>query len=270
MVKRGWRWNLKLVHWTASKDELSIRRRSGSSSEVQCEPCHQACVLLGMDTSLLNNKFERMGARLKVVERPARRMRTSGLLSLDIGTDRRGEFFEITPQAGADPEVEVLDVQRRDGAVRHYVAAPVEANRVLVSLDWDRRFDAMQQHSAQHVALAPLTVAGFRFTPPKHLPAPKGLRVVRGPKRVRVAWKRVPGAAWYEVGVRGTSGLTRSKSVKGTRAVVTVPKSTAGRLVVRAMRGPGDEGRIARGRFPARAKVASDFRPFRELRRVFG
>jgi len=120
------------------------------------------------------------------------------------------------------------------------------------------------------VPAAPLTVAGFRFTPPKHLPAPKGLRVVRGPKRVRVAWKRVPGAAWYEVGVRGTSGLTRSKSVKGTRAVVTVPKSTAGRLVVRAMRGPGDEGRIARGRFPARAKVASDFRPFRELRRVFG
>ena len=70
--------------------------------------------------------------------------------------------------------------------------------------------------------------------------------------------------------LRGTSGLTRSKSVKGTRAVVTVPTSTAGRLVVRAMRGPGDEGRTARGRFKARAKVASDFRTFRELRRVLG
>ena len=84
-----------------------------------------------MDTSLLNKKFERMGARLKVVERPKRRLRTSGLLSLDIGTDRRGEFFEITPQTGAGSEIEVLDVQptdrhllllvREDGAKNKYL-----------------------------------------------------------------------------------------------------------------------------------------------------
>ncbi len=67
-----------------------------------------------MDTSLLNKKFTRIGARLKVVDRPVRRLRTSGLLSLDIGWDRRGEFFEITPKPGADPEVEVLDVQPAD------------------------------------------------------------------------------------------------------------------------------------------------------------
>ncbi|MCA9213567.1 MAG: hypothetical protein KDB27_10905 [Planctomycetales bacterium] len=84
-----------------------------------------------MNTSLLNKKFERIGARLKVVGRPTRRMRTSGLVSLNIGSDRRGEFFEITPQVGADPEIEVLDVQpvdrhllllvREDGAKNKYL-----------------------------------------------------------------------------------------------------------------------------------------------------
>ncbi|MEQ8788424.1 MAG: hypothetical protein RIC55_19090 [Pirellulaceae bacterium] len=67
-----------------------------------------------MDVSQLNRKFERIGARLKVVDRPSRRLSTSGLLSLDIGTDRRGEFFELTPLAGANPAVEVLDVQPAD------------------------------------------------------------------------------------------------------------------------------------------------------------
>ena len=85
-----------------------------------------------MDTPLLNKKFERIGARLKVVDRPRRRFgATSGLLTLDIGEDRRGEFFEIMPQNGADPEVEVLDVQpsdrhllllvREDGAKNKYL-----------------------------------------------------------------------------------------------------------------------------------------------------
>ncbi len=67
-----------------------------------------------MDTLFLNKKFERIGARLKIVDRPLRRLRTTGLLTLDIGEDRRGEFFEITPQLGANPEVEVLDVQPAD------------------------------------------------------------------------------------------------------------------------------------------------------------
>ena len=65
-----------------------------------------------MDTSLLTNKFEGIGARLKVVDRPRRRFETSpSLLTLDIGTDRRGEFFEIAPQTDTDPKVEVISVR---------------------------------------------------------------------------------------------------------------------------------------------------------------
>ena len=88
-----------------------------------------------MDTSLLNKKFTRIGARLKVVDRPARRLRTSGLLSLDIGSDRRGEFFEITPQSGADTEVEVLDVQPTDRHLLLLVRENGNKNKYLCGHD---------------------------------------------------------------------------------------------------------------------------------------
>ena len=94
-----------------------------------------ACVFLGMDTSVLNKKFKRIGARLKVVERPVRRFGTSGLVSLDIGLDRRGEFFEISPRSGADPEVEVLDVQPADRHLLLLVRENGEKNKYLCGHD---------------------------------------------------------------------------------------------------------------------------------------
>lgn len=88
-----------------------------------------------MDTSLLNKKFTRIGSRLKVVDRPVRRIRTSGLLSLDIGSDRRGEFFEITTQASADPEIEVLDVQPADRHLLLLVRENGDKNKYLCGHD---------------------------------------------------------------------------------------------------------------------------------------
>lgn len=67
-----------------------------------------------MDTNLLDLKFARIGARLKVADRPSRRSRTSGPISLDVQTDRKGEFFEIIQQPGAEAEIDVLDVQPGD------------------------------------------------------------------------------------------------------------------------------------------------------------
>ena len=67
-----------------------------------------------MDTNLLDIKFARIGARLKVADRPARRNRTPGVISLDVQADRKGEFFEIVRQPGAEAEVAVLDVQPAD------------------------------------------------------------------------------------------------------------------------------------------------------------
>ncbi|MDR3672625.1 MAG: hypothetical protein P4L36_17395 [Holophaga sp.] len=51
-------------------------------------------------------------------------------------------------------EVAVLDVQKRAGAFRHQLAAPVVPGPVRVRLDWPRRFDHMQQHTGQHLLTA--------------------------------------------------------------------------------------------------------------------
>ena len=58
------------------------------------------------------------------------------------------------PDHGALGEVAVLDVQKRDGEIRHYLAAPVAPGPVTVTLDWARRFDHMQQHTGQHLLTA--------------------------------------------------------------------------------------------------------------------
>jgi hypothetical protein len=67
-----------------------------------------------METSVLDTKFARIGARLKVADRPSRRFRMAEGISLDVQTDRKGEFFEIARQPGAEVAVEVLDVQPAD------------------------------------------------------------------------------------------------------------------------------------------------------------
>jgi hypothetical protein len=71
-------------------------------------------VLWIMDTNLLDTKFARIGARLKLADRPASRFRTAGAVFLDVQADRKGEFFEIARQPGAETAVEVLDVQPAD------------------------------------------------------------------------------------------------------------------------------------------------------------
>ena len=67
-----------------------------------------------METSVLDTRFARIGARLKVAERPSRRFRMDEGISLDVQADRKGEFFEIARLPGADVAVEVLDVQPAD------------------------------------------------------------------------------------------------------------------------------------------------------------
>ena len=73
----------------------------------------------------------------------------------------------LFPEGGGQPpdhgflnEVEVLDVQKADGEIRHYVAARVAPGPVRVRLDWDRRFDHMQQHTGQHL-LSAIAQDGF-------------------------------------------------------------------------------------------------------------
>ena len=65
------------------------------------------------------------------------------------------------PEGGGQPcdlgwlgDVAVIDVQRVEGEIRHFLAAPIAAGAVALRLDWERRFDHMQQHSGQHMLTA--------------------------------------------------------------------------------------------------------------------
>jgi alanyl-tRNA synthetase len=65
------------------------------------------------------------------------------------------------PEGGGQPcdlgwlgDVAVVDVQRVEGEIRHFLAAPVAAGAVALRLDWERRFDHMQQHTGQHLLTA--------------------------------------------------------------------------------------------------------------------
>ena len=73
----------------------------------------------------------------------------------------------LYPEGGGQPadrgtigDIPVVDVQRREGAIRHYLERPVESGAVTVHLDWRRRFDHMQQHTGQHLVTA---IAQDRF-----------------------------------------------------------------------------------------------------------
>ena len=67
----------------------------------------------------------------------------------------------LFPEGGGQPAdhgflgpVAVLDVQRVAGEIRHLLAEPVQPGPVTLSLDWERRFDHMQQHTGQHLLTA--------------------------------------------------------------------------------------------------------------------
>lgn len=63
-----------------------------------------------MDTTLIQKKFDRLGARAKI--RPLVRHAARGPVVIDVGNDRRGEYFDI--QANGDADLEVIDVQPKD------------------------------------------------------------------------------------------------------------------------------------------------------------
>ena len=105
-----------------------------------------------------------------------------------------------------------------------------------------------------------ITVTRFSFQPPKFLPAPRALRIQRGRRR----------CAWSETGSRsdvlpgGFAGGVRAhpaERASNGRARCSGPRGPARRVVVRAVRGPGDVGRVAKGRFRARAKFSPTSAP---------
>jgi hypothetical protein len=82
-----------------------------------------------MDCELLEARFARMGARLKVAERTARDRRGgTANLAVDVQRDGKGEFFEIRVRPMADVRLEVVDVQP---AERHLLLLAEEGAQKL-------------------------------------------------------------------------------------------------------------------------------------------
>lgn len=66
---------------------------------------------------------------------------------------------------GAMGAAEVLDVVKREGVIRHLVSEPLAVGPVRQVLLWPRRYDHMQQHTAQHLLTATaLAQFGWRTT----------------------------------------------------------------------------------------------------------
>ncbi len=89
------------------------------------------------------------------------------------GGEAKGRPFVILedtvfyPEGGGQPGdlgtvngIEVVDVQKQEGDIRHYLKATTAEGPAILKLDWTRRFDHMQQHTGQHLLTA---VAQDRF-----------------------------------------------------------------------------------------------------------
>jgi len=85
---------------------------------------------------------------------------------IEVGRDN-DRFFAITadtvfyPEGGGQPadhgfmgDVGVVDVQKVDGTIRHYLDDELPVGSIHQTLDWRRRFDHMQQHTGQHLLTA--------------------------------------------------------------------------------------------------------------------
>src|SRR5664279_3295590 len=81
--------------------------------------------------------------------------------------EERGRPFVILedtifyPEGGGQPfdlgtvnGIPVLEVQKREGEIRHYLGGILSAGPASLQLDWARRFDHMQQHTGQHLLTA--------------------------------------------------------------------------------------------------------------------
>jgi alanyl-tRNA synthetase len=86
---------------------------------------------------------------------------------VDASPDRRRIYLDRTafyPTSGGQPhdlgtinDIEIVEVlDEDDGRIAHLLSEPVEGSEVEGRVDWQRRFDHMQQHTGQHLLSAVL------------------------------------------------------------------------------------------------------------------
>ncbi|HEV3261866.1 MAG TPA: hypothetical protein VG013_33760, partial [Gemmataceae bacterium] len=151
-----------------------------------------------MDTASLHSKFARIGARLKVADRPTRRSRTAGVLSLDVQADRKGEFFEIVGRSGA--EVAVLDVQPADRHLLLLVRENGEKHKFLCGHDERHWFVAGIPETAP-VGTVRQAKEALKPAEVQTVQAREGLRAKARNRRKNAAYRRQ--GEWFFIPVAG-------------------------------------------------------------------
>jgi hypothetical protein len=101
-----------------------------------------------MNIEQVKSKFSLLGARLKV-NQSASRLAASPPMTIDVQSDRKGEFFEIQIHPRFAPQIEVLDLQPKD---RHLLLLPRNLSSRRVELS---RFICGHDERHWFVAAAP-------------------------------------------------------------------------------------------------------------------
>lgn len=101
------------------------------------------------------------------------------ILSIDQVKDKYVIVLDATcfyPEGGGQPadagwlnDVRVVDVQSQNGEVIHYTEDPIKGETVRGKIDWEKRFDFMQQHTGQHLLSQSLVRVGKYRTVSVHL-----------------------------------------------------------------------------------------------------
>ena len=128
------------------------------------------------------------------------------------------------------PVVEVIDEGEN---IAHLLASPLNGTQVEGEIDWNRRFDHMQQHSGQHLLSAVLAEL-FHFTTVSfHLgaeastidletPSISGAQLVRAEQRVNeLIFANRPIAVSFEESAEA-GGLRKASERTGTLRIVTI------------------------------------------------
>lgn len=169
-----------------------------------------------MDTELLEKKFRRMGARVKVHAGATQRV------AIDIGHDRRGEFFDVT--VGEHVTIDAIDVRPRE---RHLLLAAHDEDRLGLPMGQGQRFLCGHDERAWFVAAVPegrpasnVAMAMDALKPREALRAEAqvGLRHEKRHRRHNAAWVRqgewffipAPGVHVSESRIRRNEPLQRS------------------------------------------------------------
>jgi hypothetical protein len=141
------------------------------------------------DHDILETKFARIGARLKVSDGSGRRLQTSGPVALDVRSDRNGEFFEVIRRPDSATTLEVLDLQPGDRHLLLMVREGDAKSKYLCGHDERHFFVAAVPESAP-VGTVRAAKEALKPAEVQAAQARKGLRADVGNRRKNAANRR--------------------------------------------------------------------------------